>query len=297
MEADMETFDFKKTRAEWLAGDTRRDAGLSTPAEIKRLDDLSYGPHGRFNLLDVYYPRETAGLLPVIINVHGGGYFYGSKEIYQYYCMDLARRGFLVVNGNYRLAPESCYPAPLEDLAAMLNWFWQQQDRLPVDWSRLYAVGDSAGGQLVSQLMLLAANPDYAALFSFKLPPLRFKAVGLNCGMYDLAVLGRQVGQNALYTAYLGPEPESRFGRQLEVLAYIDQRYPAASIITGAEDFLVANAHPMGDLLTARGVDNQVTIYGQPGQGNCGHVFHVDIRNPLGRQCNDEQCAFFLRHG
>ncbi|MDD4368951.1 MAG: hypothetical protein PHP39_08450, partial [Oscillospiraceae bacterium] len=89
MEADMETFDFKKTRAEWLAGDTRRDAGLSTPAEIKRLDDLSYGPHGRFNLLDVYYTRETAGLLPVIINVHGGGYFYGSKEIYQYYCMDL----------------------------------------------------------------------------------------------------------------------------------------------------------------------------------------------------------------
>ncbi|NJP40672.1 alpha/beta hydrolase [Oscillospiraceae bacterium HV4-5-C5C] len=296
MEADMETFDFEKTRAEWLAGDTRRDAGLRTPEDIKRLDDLSYGSHGRFNQLDIYYPRATAGLLPVILNVHGGGYFYGSKEIYQYYCMDLARRGFLVVNGNYRLAPEARYPAPLEDFAAMLNWFWQQRGQWPVDWSRLYAVGDSAGGQLVSQLMLLLANPEYAALFRFQLPPLRFKAVGLNCGMYDLAALARQVGENALYTAYLGPEPESRFGRQLEVLAYIDERYPAASIITGAEDFLSGNARPMGDLLTARGVDNQVTVYGKPGQGNCGHVFHVDIRNPLGRQCNDEQCAFFLRH-
>ena len=60
------------TRAKCKHGDDRRDAGLSTPADIVRYDDVVYGPDRRRNVLDVYRPKGAGGKLPVIVSVHGG---------------------------------------------------------------------------------------------------------------------------------------------------------------------------------------------------------------------------------
>lgn len=63
--------------------DDARDAGL--PREVpgvRRIDDLSYGPDPKWHLLDLYLPENVEGKIPVIINVHGGGYCYGTKETY-----------------------------------------------------------------------------------------------------------------------------------------------------------------------------------------------------------------------
>ena len=65
--------------------------------------------------MDVYRPRDTDAVIPVIVSVHGGGWGYGDKERYQYYCMSLAQQGFAVVNFSYRLASKYKFPAPLED--------------------------------------------------------------------------------------------------------------------------------------------------------------------------------------
>ena len=69
--------------------DKKRDAGLTTPDTIKRFDDIPYGADRKWQILDVYRPINKVGPLPVLINVHGGGMVYGSKEAYQYYCMGL----------------------------------------------------------------------------------------------------------------------------------------------------------------------------------------------------------------
>ena len=98
-------------RINWAIGDAKRDAGLTTPDDIMRFDDISYGPYGKDNLLDIYVLKDTKTVRPTIVNIHGGGWVYGCKEIYQFYCMRLAERGFTVVNINYRLAPETRFPA------------------------------------------------------------------------------------------------------------------------------------------------------------------------------------------
>ena len=101
-----------KTRREFKAGDDIRDAGLTTPNDVVRFDDIRYGDDDPLQALDVYRPRAAEGkVLPVIISVHGGGWVYGDKERYQYYCMGLAQRGFAVINYSYRLAPEHPFPA------------------------------------------------------------------------------------------------------------------------------------------------------------------------------------------
>ena len=61
-----------KLRREFAESDAIRDAGLTTPKDIRRYDDICYGAHP-LQKLDVYRPKGEAGRLPVIVSVHGGG--------------------------------------------------------------------------------------------------------------------------------------------------------------------------------------------------------------------------------
>ena len=109
-------------REKFNAGDEIRDAGLKTPEGVRRFDGIVYGTDSKWNVLDVYRPKNSEGKLPVIISFHGGGWVYGDKERYQYYCMNFTRLGFAVVNFTYRLAPEFQHPAGLEDMNSVARW-------------------------------------------------------------------------------------------------------------------------------------------------------------------------------
>lgn len=107
----------KQTRIEIKASDDQRDAGLPlTIPEVERFDNIAYGPANPGHLLDIYLPKQRTNLVPIIINIHGGGWFYGTKETYQFYGMSLAKQGFGVVNFNYRLPPEAEFPDELADV-------------------------------------------------------------------------------------------------------------------------------------------------------------------------------------
>ena len=112
--------------------DRKRDEGLTTPEEILRFDNISYGPDPWWHLLDIYRPKASEGKLPVIIDVHGGGWVYGDKNLYSHYCMDLSRRGFAVVNFNYRLAPRHRFPAGTERPSRIS---WRGPNRANLAWS------------------------------------------------------------------------------------------------------------------------------------------------------------------
>ena len=151
-----------KLRAEFKKSDDIRDAGLTTPADIRRFDDIPYGPDPAWQRLDVYHPKAEAGRLPVIVSIHGGGWVYGDKERYQFYCMSLAQRGFAVVNFTYRLAPEWKFPAGVEDTDSVFRWVLAHADEYGMDPEHIFAVGDSAGAHMLSLYSALCTNADYA---------------------------------------------------------------------------------------------------------------------------------------
>lgn len=279
-----------KIRAEWTKNDSARDAGLTTPADIERFDNLPYGPD-EAHTLDIYRPKG-AGVLPVIISVHGGGYVYGSTKIYQFYCMDLAQRGFGVLSFNYRLAPEHIFPAALQDINRVMLWLEKNAESYGLDRDNIFMLGDSAGAQLASQYAVICTNPAYAEIMEIVPTSLKIKALGLNCGMYDLhSHLADLSEPNHIMPAYFTAHPED-FGEKLDVMKYIDGSYPPAYLISSPGDFLLEQCLPMQRLLQSRGVEAQAKIYGDE---TTGHVFHVDIRNRLGRQANDDELAFFRK--
>ena len=271
--------------------DYKRDKTIPLPQGITQCRNISYGSHGKWNLLDVYYPDGTTEPLPTIVSIHGGGYVYGTKEIYRRYGMDMARRGFAFVNFNYRLAPKWHFPAPLWDVNSVMEWVCKNAARYHMDPRRVILVGDSAGAQLASQYAAIATNPDYAATFRMKVPEVTIRALGLNCGMYDPKAF---IGSNPTGVArdYLGRHCDPADPR-LRILEAIGPNYPAAHITTAHHDFLKAQALPMFDYLTAKGIPCRLDCYGSETDKKIGHVFHITITHPEAIRCNDDAAAFF----
>ena len=274
--------------------DRKRDATIPLPTGITECRNISYGPHGHWNLLDVYYPDGTTDKLPTVVSIHGGGYVYGSKEIYRRYGMDIAKRGFAFVNFNYRLAPKWKFPAPLADTNAVLRWVHANAKRYYLDPERIILVGDSAGAQLASQYAAIHTNPEYASLFGLKRDKVTIKCLGLNCGVYDMGKRGAEK-RKGLVLDYLGKDIPTNDPR-LDVFGAVTKAYPPAYITTAYNDHLRDDAEPMFRFLTGKGIPCGWKCYGTPEQKDIGHVFHVNILKPEAIACNDDAATFFRKY-
>ena len=176
-------------RKTFAVGDMIRDAGLTTPDDIQRFDNIVYGEDKVWQSLDVYRPKaiNIEEKLAVIVSVHGGGWVYGDKKTYQFYCMSLAQRGFAVVNFSYRLAPESKFPASIIDTNLVFGWILDHAEEYGFDTENVFAVGDSAGAHMLGLYTNLCTNPKYAKVYKEKFgiqtpQDLKIRAVALNCG-------------------------------------------------------------------------------------------------------------------
>ena len=287
----------EKIRREWKIGDDKRDAGLTTPEDIQRYDDISYGPYGIDNLLDVYVPKGTDKPIPAIISVHGGGWVYGDKNLYQHYCMSLAQRGFAVVNFTYRLAPENKYPAGLTDCFAVFKWVMEHGKEYFIDTNNLFMVGDSAGAQMTHQCCAIITNEKYASLFDFEVPEgLKINACALNCGIYVFGVSRLFKPNDMTMMADYLPQDYKPLLPQFKVIKNTTKDFPPAFVMTAQEDMLKLMAPPLYRHLQKVGVESEYHIYGEKGNKEVGHVFHVNVKLAEGQKCNDDECEFFRRH-
>lgn len=109
--------------------------------------------------LIVYRPKAAKGPLPAILFVHGGGYVMGTAETGAPACTEAAAElPCVVVSVEYRLAPETPAPGPVEDCYAGLIWLAKNAKSLGVDAGRIAIWGESAGGGLAAGLALMARD-------------------------------------------------------------------------------------------------------------------------------------------
>lgn len=123
---------------------------------VTQLSDLSYGADSR-QKLDVYVPAGR-GQAPVILFWHGGSWQRGDKDYYRFVGIALARRGFVAVVPNYRLAPAVSFPVFVQDAALAVKWTLENGSSHRGDVSRLYLSGHSAGGHIA---LILALDERY----------------------------------------------------------------------------------------------------------------------------------------
>jgi acetyl esterase/lipase len=282
-------------RKSFKESDDIRDAGLTTPEDVRRYDDIVYGSDPKWQSLDVYRPKDKDGeILPVIVSVHGGGWMYGDKERYQFYCMSLAQMGFAVVNYTYRLAPEFTFPAPIEDANLVFGWVMSHAKEYGMDTEHIFAVGDSAGAHQLGLYSNFITNPEYAKKYDFQPPKgLKIAGVALNCGAYVIALDNPDDNMTALVMREFLPNhgtPDEL--DMVNVVKHITENFPPAFVMTCTGDFLAGQAPLLLNVLMEKKVPHIFRFYGDS-QKELGHVFHCNMKMKEAHICNQNECDFF----
>lgn len=277
-------------------------------ARIRVVRDLPYRDTGHpAHRLDVHIP-EGSGPKPVVLYVHGGGFRILSKETHWVMALAFARKGYLVFNIDYRLAPAHPFPAAIEDAAHALRWVSRHAHEYGGDPSRLVLAGESAGANLVTSLAIATSyprpEPFARALFDDEIRP---SAVIAACGLHEVSNVERFRRPNL---------PPWLFDRLEEVrLAYLDRALhraddeggldlanpllflergetparplPPFFASVGTRDLLLSDTRRLARALEAIGARCDARYY--PGEL---HAFQAFLWRAQSRQCWQETHAF-----
>jgi acetyl esterase/lipase len=257
--------------------------GLPLSDAVERTDHVVVGdPDVR---LRVHRPNGVDGVLPCVYSMHGGGYVIGTNAIddpiFDALCPKL---GFVGVSVDYRLAPETPYPGPLEDCYQGLRWTYEHADELGIDPERLGVMGVSAGGGLAAALALLARDRGEVPV-AFQLldsPMLDDRQLTSSSQQDGLPVWSR--GSNAFgWKAYLG----DLYGRNDVPFTAAPARatdlsgLPPAFVSVGAVDGFRDEDVDYALRLSQAGVSTELHVY--PGACHGFNLLAPDA--PVTKQC------------
>lgn len=202
-----------------------------------------------------------------VLHMHGGGFVAGFAEMNDAQNAALAERhNIVVVSVDYRLAPETPFPGPVEDCLAAYRWLLDNADTLGVDPERIVVKGESAGGGLAAALTLLARDE---GLPPFAGQVLIYPMIDHRTGSARDAnpVAGEFVwsrGSNAFGWASMrghDPIPTERIGHFSPSHAADVSRLPPAFIAVGALDLFVDEDLDYALALMRAGVPVDAAVY------------------------------------
>lgn len=272
------------------------------------------------HLLDVYRPlptqstgvgvKRTGPPWPIIFYVHGGGFRILSKDTHWVMGLGFARRGFVVFNVSYRLAPKHRFPSAIEDVCRAFSWVMNNASRFGADPSRVVLAGESAGANLAASLAITLAYEREESFareaYATGVVP---KAVVPACGVFQVSDLARlkkrKPGMSAFISdrlvevesAYLGGKPP---GCSLDLAdpVVVFERGEAPSrpippffLPVGTRDPLLPDTRRMGVALRKLGVEAVDAYY--PGEV---HAFHALVMRESARRCWRDTYDFLDKH-
>ena len=291
---------------EWLG----RNIPLATVAlpGVEILRDLRYAEGGgaRGHLLDLYRPTNTVKP-PVVLYVHGGAFRLCSKETHWVFATTFARRGYMVANINYRLAPEHPFPAAIKDAAEALRWVLARVAEYGGDPTRVILAGESAGGNLVTALAFLSVyqRPEAwcRAVWDLHAP---IRAVLPMCAILEVHGVERLIERNPNLSPWVGDiiaDAERSYLRDsaaglverqladpltlLERAGPSDRTMPPFLATVGTADPLLDDTRRLGMALGRLGVQNSVRYYARE-----VHAFQAMVWRPQARRCWRDTFAF-----
>ncbi|GAC1356939.1 MAG: alpha/beta hydrolase [Ktedonobacteraceae bacterium] len=157
---NLTTESLPQTRASFNEMSTQMVAGLPEFPNVSVSERHIPGPQGALDVrVLVYHPKNVSTPVPALLWIHGGGYVIGNADQADLQLKSIVSTiGCAALSVDYRLAPETPHPGPVEDCYAALKWLHMNAGDLGVDATRIAIGGDSAGGGLTAGLALLTRD-------------------------------------------------------------------------------------------------------------------------------------------
>ncbi|MFN3653254.1 MAG: alpha/beta hydrolase fold domain-containing protein [Armatimonadota bacterium] len=254
-------------------------------------NDVQYGEAGGERLLlDVYQP-EGEGPHPAVMIVHGGGWAGGNKRGHQHTGNLLASHGYVAFSVGYRFAPKHPFPAAVDDVQRAVRWVRAHAKEYRIDPERIGALGDSAGGHLVS--MLGASDTRDNSVPELSRYSSRVRAVVNYYGPTELERMWKTELVRDLLRNFLGGPPEEKRDNYRAASPYekLDRRTAPHLIFHGTADQIVPEeqAHLLHEKLRKNDVESTLVIFEGAGHG-------WSPTSSEGQRAEREILAFFARH-
>ena len=233
------------------------------PLPVDRVEDISI-PAGAATIRARVYAPETAKAYPVLVYLHGGGYVKGGLDESDTFCRNLSHLSrHMVISVDYRLAPESPFPAALDDAIAATAWACTQAASLGATPGPIVICGESAGGNLAAVTCLHARSDPRIAIrhqvllqpvvdFALTFPSIAMKPVECLVPRDDLAWY---------YKTYAGENHDMKDPRVSPLYATDLSGLPPALIIAAEYDTLRDEAKAYAERLQAANVPTVYSCY------------------------------------
>lgn len=260
--------------------------------------------------LNLYYPFEydidKDGILPTIIDIHGGGLMYGDKELNMRYCQYLASKGFCVMGMSYRLLPDTNLQGMVSDIYTSIHWLEKNGPKRGFDLSKVLLTGDSAGGHLSSLIMCIQKSKELQKVYSVEPFKSDISAVAISngvCEMHDyfsfFPSLNKMIDRE-IVSMILGKSkknaPWKDFMSFSQVMVKADT-LPAVLVIGAENDPFYRQTLWLMENLTKHGSKFETILWKKEDGPHLGHVFHIGHYEwQESKITNDKMLEFFRRN-
>ena len=206
--------------------------------------DISYGPGGRDNLLDIWRRHDLAPgrRAPVLLQVPGGAWAVNRKRGQAYTLMSrMVELGWICVSINYSKSPRSTFPAHLIDVKRAIAWVRENIADYGGDPDFIAITGGSAGGHLASMAALTPNDPTFQP--GFEDVDTTLEAAAPYYGVYDFTDFENMhemmlpVLEHFVLKARYADDPEPF--RAASPISYAHSEAPPFFILHGEKDELV----------------------------------------------------------
>jgi acetyl esterase/lipase len=241
--------------------------------------DVPYGKQSVRQRLDILYPAESRLPLPVIIHIHGGGWYTGGKGGERTFAMmeTFAEAGFVAVSIEYRLSDEAHFPAAVEDCKLAVRWLRAHARRYHIDTGQFAAIGASAGGHLSAMLAVTRAEDGLEGDGGYPDESSALQAAVPVAAPFDLRVplsLKYEGEDDPVVVRFLGgPIAEHQEAAEKgSPINYVRRDVPPQLIVQGTADMRVdrrTQADPMISALARNGAPYE-TIFVEGGKHGMG---------------------------
>lgn len=137
----------------------RVDYFFNLPDNVEGIYDIPFSlADGNSSFMDIYRPMNRTKRLPLLVVLHGGGWYGGNKEREKAFCMIMAQYGFAVVCPNFRLCTKTDYKGVVQDIVGFFNQLTYLQEEYSFDMENLFVYGDGSGANLAGVVLNLMKN-------------------------------------------------------------------------------------------------------------------------------------------
>ncbi|KAJ61001.1 alpha/beta hydrolase [Enterococcus faecalis] len=267
--------------------------------DVKR--NITYSENYSNSTLDIYYPKKLSRKIPVVLFIHGGGFFKGDKEMAKYFGPTISNNQYAFISINYNLVPKVTLFDQLRQINEAIEFIQEKSDEYSLDSSSINLSGSSAGGFLALQLLSAYHDTNYAKELQINpIKNIRFNSLLLYSAVYNLAEFQTMDGN--IVTNYLLTKigwgitgerhwrKDNNLGESLNLNNYISNDFPPIFITDGNTKTFTGQAVNYTERLYQKQIPVQTLFFDS--EEKVGHGYQLQMDTPASKQAINKSLEF-----